>query len=63
MTKEKRLDKLVDRQNEIIYAVAGIESIIKNHNEPLITKRDELVAEYNELEKEKEKLLPKNDEV
>ena len=29
MPKENRLAKLVDRQDEIAYAVAGIESIIK----------------------------------
>lgn len=63
MPKENRLAKLVDRQDEIAYAVAGIESIIKNHNEPLLTKREKLVAEYNELQKEKEKLLPKKDDV
>lgn len=63
MPKENRLAELVDRQEEIAFAVTGIDSVIKNHNEPLITKRDKLVAEYNELQKEKEKLLPKKDEV
>ena len=62
MPKENRLTKLADRQDEIAYAVTGIDSIIKNHNEPLLEKRSKLVAEYNELQKEKEKLLPKKED-
>ena len=40
-----------------------LRALSKNHNEPLLTKREKLVAEYNELQKEKEKLLPKKDDV
>ena len=61
MPKKDRLPELVDRQDEIALAVTGIDFTIKNHNEPLLTKRSKLVAEYNELQKEKEKLLPKKE--
>lgn len=58
----KKISELADRQNEIALMVAGIEYTIKQHNEPLIAKRNKLVAEYNKLQKEKEKLLPKKEE-
>lgn len=58
----KKIDEITERQDEIAYAVMGIETAIKNHNEPLLAKRSKLVAEYNELQKEKEKLLNKLEE-
>lgn len=61
MPKENRVAEIVDRQDEIALAVTGIDFTIKSHNEPLIAKRSKLVAEYNELQKEKEKLLPKKE--
>ena len=57
----KKISELTDRQDEIALMVAGIEYTIKQHNEPLLLKRDKLIAEYNGLRNDIE-LLQKAEE-